>query len=40
MKKNSAHLDGQYTVFGQVVEGINLLFEIEEDDIMTSVQEI
>jgi len=31
------HLDGNYTVFGQVVEGLDLLDKIQKDDKMLNV---
>ena len=33
-------LDGQYTVFGQVVKGLNILDSIEQGDKVTSVKQI
>jgi len=31
-RKNTAHLDGNHTVFGKVVENVDLVDEIEADD--------
>jgi peptidyl-prolyl cis-trans isomerase B (cyclophilin B) len=31
------HLDGQYTVFGQVIEGIDVVDGIKQGDVMTKV---
>jgi peptidylprolyl isomerase/peptidyl-prolyl cis-trans isomerase B (cyclophilin B) len=31
------HLDGQYTIFGQVVEGMDVVDQIKQDDVMTRV---
>jgi peptidyl-prolyl cis-trans isomerase B (cyclophilin B) len=35
-KEHTAHLDGQYTVFGQVIEGIDVLEKIGSTPTMTS----
>jgi peptidylprolyl isomerase/peptidyl-prolyl cis-trans isomerase B (cyclophilin B) len=32
------HLDGQYTVFGQVIEGMDVVDQIRQGDVMTQVQ--
>lgn len=37
---NCAHLDGVHTVFGKIITGLNLIFEIEEGDVMTHVFEL
>ncbi|MDQ6982560.1 MAG: peptidylprolyl isomerase [Mariprofundus sp.] len=31
------HLDGQYTIFGQVEEGMDVVDQIKQGDIMTRV---
>ncbi len=31
------HLDGQYTIFGQVVEGMDVVDQIKQDDVMNKV---
>lgn len=31
------HLDGQYTIFGQVTEGLDVLDQIKQDDLMVKV---
>jgi peptidylprolyl isomerase/peptidyl-prolyl cis-trans isomerase B (cyclophilin B) len=31
------HLDGQYTIFGQVVEGMDIVDQIKQGDVMTRV---
>jgi len=31
------HLDGQYTIFGQVTEGLDVLDQIKQDDLMIKV---
>jgi peptidyl-prolyl cis-trans isomerase B (cyclophilin B) len=37
-KANTRHLNGVHTVFGQVVQGLDLLPTITQDDTMTSVR--
>lgn len=32
---DAPHLDGQYTIFGQVVEGMDNALELRKDDVMT-----
>jgi peptidyl-prolyl cis-trans isomerase B (cyclophilin B) len=31
-RKNTAHLDGNHTVFGKVVDGLDVIDEIEQGD--------
>jgi len=33
----ASHLDGQYTIFGQVTEGLDVLDQIKQDDLMVKV---
>lgn len=37
-RKNTAHLDGNHTVFGKVVEGFDVIDEIEAGDRIESIQ--
>ena len=36
-RENTAHLDGNHTVFGKVVEGLDVIDQIKEDDVMEKV---
>jgi len=36
-RDNTAHLDGNHTVFGKVVEGLEVIDQIKEDDVMEKV---
>ncbi|MEM0940103.1 MAG: peptidylprolyl isomerase [Bacteroidota bacterium] len=36
-RNNTAHLDGNHTVFGKVVEGFDVIDKIREDDVMERV---
>jgi len=36
-RKNTAHLDRNHTVFGKVVEGLEVIDAIREDDVMEKV---
>lgn len=37
-EKNTAHLDGKHTVFGQTIEGLDVVQAIRQGDIMTRVE--
>jgi peptidyl-prolyl cis-trans isomerase B (cyclophilin B) len=39
-REQTGHLDGKHTVFGQVVEGLNLITTIKQGDVMTSVTQL
>ncbi|UYP45781.1 hypothetical protein NEF87_002066 [Candidatus Lokiarchaeum ossiferum] len=39
-REHTAHLDGKHTVFGQVVEGLDLITSIKQGDRMTKVTQI
>ena len=39
-REHTAHLDGQHTVFGQVVEGLDLITSIKQGDKMIKVTQI
>lgn len=36
-RKNTAHLDGQHTVFGKVVEGLDVIDQIRQDDLINKI---
>ncbi|MEM6736868.1 MAG: peptidylprolyl isomerase [Bacteroidota bacterium] len=36
-RNNTAHLDGNHTVFGKVVDGLDVIDKIREDDVMERV---
>ncbi|HPW67090.1 MAG TPA: peptidylprolyl isomerase [Salinivirgaceae bacterium] len=36
-RKNTAHLDGQHTVFGKVVEGLDVIDQIRKDDLINKI---
>ena len=33
----AAHLDGGYTIFGQVISGLDVVMKIRQDDVVTKV---
>jgi peptidyl-prolyl cis-trans isomerase B (cyclophilin B) len=37
-EENTRHLNGKHTVFGKVVEGLDVLPQLRKDDVMTSVR--
>ncbi|HEY0970908.1 MAG TPA: peptidylprolyl isomerase [Gemmatimonadales bacterium] len=37
-EQNTRHLDGKHTVFGRIVQGLDVMREIRKDDVMTSVR--
>ena len=37
-ERNTRHLDGVHTVFGKVVEGLDVVQQIKGNDVMTSVR--
>lgn len=39
-RNNTAHLDGNHTCFGKVVDGLDVIDKIEADDVMNSIEVI
>ncbi len=37
-RKNTAHLDRKHTCFGKVVEGLDIIDQIREDDVIESIE--
>lgn len=37
-RKNTAHLDRKHTCFGKVVEGLDVIDQIREDDVIESIE--
>lgn len=37
-RKNTAHLDGNHTVFGKVVKGLDVIDEIEQGDLINKIR--
>ncbi len=37
-EQNTRHLDGKHTVFGRIVQGLDVMREIRKDDVMNSVR--
>ena len=37
-RKNTAHLDGNHTVFGKVVNGLDMIDEIQQGDVINNIE--
>ena len=37
-QQNTRHLDGKHTVFGKIVQGLDVMHQLRKDDLMTSVR--